>query len=260
MKVSIVIPAYNEEKYILKVISCISCQSYDNYEVIIIDNASTDSTKSKVINLFSHQLGFGYNATENIYYCKIKGIYFQLATESKQGTTAARELGRKISSGDIVAFLDADCIVNYNWIRNGVRCLKKENIVAATGAINFYDDDNFLRRIFSLFMQKTFYKYISYILQYFKIGAIILGGNVFVRKEYLLPLNTELTFYGDDTNMALSLIKYGKICFDRNLTIKSSARRFKKQGFGKTNRKYANVFFKSILNKHIETKEIVHPR
>jgi glycosyltransferase involved in cell wall biosynthesis len=259
MKVSIVIPAYNEEKYILKAISSISCQSYDNYEVIIIDNASTDSTKSKVINLFSNQI-LTYNATQNIYSCKIRNIDFKLATENKQGTNAARELGRKISSGDIVAFLDADCIVNYNWIRNGVCCLKKESIVAATGAINFYDDDNVLRRRLSLFIQKNFYKYISYIFQYFKVGGIILGGNVFIRKQYLLPLNTDLTFYGDDTNMAIQLSQLGKICFDRNLTIKSSARRFKKQGFGKTNMKYVKVFFNSILKKQIETKEIVHPR
>lgn len=259
MKVSIVIPAYNEDKYILKAISSVSCQSYDNYEVIIIDNASTDLTKSKVIDLFSHQLGFTYNATQNLYSCKIRNIDLKLATENKQGTNAARELGRKISSGDIVAFLDADCIVNYNWIRNGVYCFK-ENVVAATGAVNFYDDDNVIRRKVSLFIQKNFYKYISYIFQYFKVGGIILGGNVFIRKQYLLPLNTDLTFYGDDTNMAIQLSKFGKICFDRNLTIKSSARRFKKQGFGKTNMKYVKVFFASIFKKQIETKEIVHPR
>jgi glycosyltransferase involved in cell wall biosynthesis len=259
MKVSIVIPAYNEEKYILKAISSVSCQSYDNYEVIIIDNASTDSTKSKVIDLFSNQLGFTYNATQNLYSCKIRNIDLKLATENKQGTNAARELGRKISSGDIVAFLDADCIVDYNWIRNGVYCFK-ENVVAATGSVNFYDDNNVIRRKVSLFIQKNFYKYISYILQYFKVGGIILGGNVFILKQYLFPLNTDLTFYGDDTNMAIQLSKFGKICFDRNLTIKSSARRFKKQGFGKTNMKYVKVFFNSILKKQIETKEIVHPR
>jgi glycosyltransferase involved in cell wall biosynthesis len=259
MKVSVIIPAYNEEKYILKAISSISCQSYDNYEVIIIDNASTDLTKSKLVDFFSHQLHFTYNATQNIYSCKIRNIDFKLATENKQGTNAARELGRKISCGDIVAFLDADCIVNYDWIKNGVNCLKKENFVAATGAINFYDDDNVLRRRLSLFIQKNFYKYISYILQYFKIGGIILGGNVFISKQYLI-LNTDLTFYGDDTNMAIQLSQFGKICFDSNLTVNSSARRFKKQGFGKTNLTYIKVFFKSIFKKQIETKEIIHPR
>jgi glycosyltransferase involved in cell wall biosynthesis len=257
MKVSIVIPAYNEEKYILKAISSISCQSYDNYEVIIIDNASTDSTKNKVIEYFSHQIGFCLN--DNIYHCKIRNIDFKLATENKQGTNAARECGRKISSGDIVAFLDADCIVNYNWVRNGVYCFK-ENIVAVTGAINFYDDDNVIRRRLSLFIQNTFYKYISYILQYFKIGGIILGANVFIRKKYLLPLNTNLTFYGDDTNMAIHIMQFGNIDFNRHITVKSSARRFKKQGFGKTNMKYIRVFFNSIFKKQIETKEIIHPR
>lgn len=259
MKVSVIIPAYNEEKYILKAISSISCQSYDNYEVIIIDNASTDSTKSKVLDFFYNQI-VTYNATQNIYSCKIRNIDFKLATENKQGTNAARELGRKLSSGDIVAFLDADCIVNYDWIRNGVNCFKKENVVAATGAINFYDDDNVLRRRLSLFIQKNFYKYISYILQYFKIGGIILGGNVFIRKQYLSPLNTDLTFYGDDTNIAIYMMQFGKIDFNRHITVKSSARRFKKQGFGKTNLKYVKVFFASIFKKQIETQEIIHPR
>jgi glycosyltransferase involved in cell wall biosynthesis len=260
MKVSVIIPAYNEQKYIFKAISSLSCQSYDNYEVIIVDNYSTDNTKLRLISFFTNQSKFYYNPLSDIYYCKVRNIDFKLVTEKKQGTSAARECGRKISSGDIIAFLDADCIVNYNWIRNGFSSLKKENAVAVTGAMNFYDDTNFIRRNVSLFIQQFLYKYISYTLQFFKIGGIILGGNVFVLKEYLFPLNEDLTFYGDDTDMALNLIKYGKIYFDTNLTIKTSARRFKKQGFGKTNLKYIQVFLKSIFKKQIETKEIIHPR
>ena len=49
MKVSVIIPAYNEEKCILKVITSVLYQSYTNYEVIIVDNNSTYSTWKKMV-------------------------------------------------------------------------------------------------------------------------------------------------------------------------------------------------------------------
>ena len=50
-KVSVVIPAFNEEKYIYKTLSAIVSQSYKHYEVIIVNNNSTDATE-KLINYF----------------------------------------------------------------------------------------------------------------------------------------------------------------------------------------------------------------
>lgn len=262
MKVTVIIPAFNEEKYILKAITSLATQSYDDYEVVIVNNLSTDNTKNVVIDWIKNPIGYG--AEKFIYdeaICSniINGVRFSLIDEVYgRGTNYARETGRKFAKGEILAYLDADCIVDYHWIRNGVNALK--NKVAVTGALYFYDDENVFRRNISLFVQNTFYKIISNVLQWFKLGAIILGGNFFVYKQYLQPLNTNLTFYGDDTNIAIGLMCYGKIGFDKNITIKSSARRFKYQGFGKTNRKYISVFFRSLLNKKIQTNEIVHPR
>ena len=48
MRFSIIIPAYNAERYLSECLSSVSLQSFDNYEVILIDDGSTDSTLSLV--------------------------------------------------------------------------------------------------------------------------------------------------------------------------------------------------------------------
>lgn len=265
MKVTVIIPAFNEEKYILKAIKSLANQSYDDYEVVIVDNMSTDNTKKIVIDWLTNPNGFGlayeskdYIFTDVLHSNIVKGVRFTLLTSVQQGTNYAREEGRKFAKGEILAYLDADCIVDYFWIRNGVQQLK--NNAAVTGSLYFYDDKNKFRRNVSIFVQNYIYKIISKLLQHFKVGAIILGGNFFVYSKYLNPLNTKLTFYGDDVDIAMSIMNYGKIGFSKKIEVKSSARRFIKQGFFKTNIKYISTFIKSILNKKIETKEIVHPR
>ena len=44
MKISVIVPIYNAEDYLLKSISAISCQTYKNLEIILIDDGSTDGT------------------------------------------------------------------------------------------------------------------------------------------------------------------------------------------------------------------------
>jgi glycosyltransferase involved in cell wall biosynthesis len=89
MKLSIIIPAYNEEKSISKTIKSVLNSSYKNFEIIVVDNGSTDRTK-KVVKSFNNN--------------KIKYFYY----EKKRGPAAARNYGAKKSKGELLFFLDAD--------------------------------------------------------------------------------------------------------------------------------------------------------
>ncbi|MDD7183284.1 glycosyltransferase family 2 protein [Peptostreptococcus porci] len=89
--VSVILPAYNSGKYIKSCIDSILNQSYEDFELIIVDDGSTDDTQ-KIINNYVDK--------------KIKYIY-----QSNKGVSLARNTGIKNASGDLVTFVDADDIM-----------------------------------------------------------------------------------------------------------------------------------------------------
>jgi glycosyltransferase involved in cell wall biosynthesis len=93
MKFSIIVPCYNAEQYLSTMIESIQAQTYQNYELIIIDDGSTDN---------SLKVAFQYAQTNPL----IKVI----AQENSGKPSIARNVGIKVASGDILTFLDADDI------------------------------------------------------------------------------------------------------------------------------------------------------
>ncbi len=249
-KVSVIIPVYNEENYIVKTLNAITAQDYKNYEIVIVNNNSTDAS-NEMIKRFIQKTNFS------------GGIVYE--TEYRQGTNYARECGRRLATGSIIAMLDADCVPDYYWVSSGVKELQQKNVVAATGAY-FYYDASFLLRTFSLISQITIFKLVNRIIQWKKKGAILIGGNAFIKTDALAEIggfNTNLTFYGDDIDIAVKLSKFGKVNYATMLTLKTSSRRYKALGFWKVNLKYQTIFKDILLGKHIssqESFELVHPR
>ena len=249
-KISVVIPVFNEEKYILKTLKAITSQDYKNYEIVLVNNASTDAT-DEIIKYFIQTTP----STINIIY----------ETEYKQGTNYARECGRRLATGDIIAMLDADCVPDFYWVSSGAKQFIDKKVVAATGAYYYYDA-SFLLRVFSLVTQLVIFKCINRIIQYNKKGAILIGGNSFIKATTLYSIggfNTNLTFYGDDTDLAIKLSKYGKVNYSTILTLKTSSRRYKALGFWKVNKQYQTVFKDLLMGKTISSSqslEMVHPR
>lgn len=86
-KVSVIIPTYNREKYIERAINSVLSQTYKDFEILIVDDGSTDHTKKKVLE-------FG-NSIQYIY-------------QKNQGPSAARNKGIQLSQGEYIAFLDSD--------------------------------------------------------------------------------------------------------------------------------------------------------
>jgi glycosyltransferase involved in cell wall biosynthesis len=110
LKFSVVTPVYNGEKFILKNLESICNQTYQNIEHIIVNDGSTDNTKSVIENYIK--------AYPNK---KIK-----LIGTPNQGAGAARNIGTEMATGDYVCYLDADdyldndifekaAMINYNF-------------------------------------------------------------------------------------------------------------------------------------------------
>jgi GT2 family glycosyltransferase len=83
-------------------------------------------------------------------------------------------------------------------------------------------------------------------------GATLIGGNNFIRSDILKKTggyNTDLTFYGEDTDTAKRVSAHGKVIFSPKVVMKTSARRFKSEGTFNLMFKYWFHFFKHILKK-----------
>jgi cellulose synthase/poly-beta-1,6-N-acetylglucosamine synthase-like glycosyltransferase len=122
--VSIIVPVKNGEKTLKKCIDSILNLNYPNYELIIVNDGSTDNTQ-KILEEYKD---------------KIKIINTQGVGPSK-----ARNLAVKQAKGELVAFTDSDCIVDKEWLNELVKCFKIEENLAGVGGeqLSPQDESNF---------------------------------------------------------------------------------------------------------------------
>lgn len=251
-KVSVLIPAFNEEKYIQRTLNALMVQDYPDFEVIIANNASTDLTAVIIQEFIDTHAGYG--------------ISFRLVHENRQGTNFARECARMNATGSIIAQLDADCVPASNWLRKGVSllCANNKGRVAVTGPYDYFDGSKWMR-FSTLLSQKLVYPLVNTFVQAAGKAAILIGGNAFIRAEVLERAggyNTALTFYGDDVDLGKKLSKYGRVDFMASLVQRSSSRRYKANGFWEVNKKYQSCFWNLVKNREhlLHTIENSHPR
>jgi len=116
--VSIIIPVHNGEVYMRKCLDALIKQDYpkDGYEVIVVDNGSSDRTPEIVREYEGVVLLFERNI---------------------QSSYAARNRGIERAIGDILAFTDADCTPNDNWVSEGIRCITGVGADLVGGRVRF---------------------------------------------------------------------------------------------------------------------------
>lgn len=89
IQLSIIIPTYNRSCYLMEAIDSVLAQTYEKYEILVIDDGSTDSTRESVKK----------------YDGRVRYIY-----QENKGPSAARNNGIRNANGDLIAFLDSDDI------------------------------------------------------------------------------------------------------------------------------------------------------
>ncbi len=107
-KVSVVIPVYNEEAVIGDCLKSLEKQAYEDFEVIIIDDGSTDKTLDILSKL------------------QTPNYKLQILKQEHKGPGAARNLGAKQAKGKILVFVDADMTFDKDFIKKLVEPINKE--------------------------------------------------------------------------------------------------------------------------------------
>jgi glycosyltransferase involved in cell wall biosynthesis len=197
-KISVIIPAYNEEAYIEKCLLSINKQDHENfYEVIVVDNASTDRT--------------GDIAKKN-------GA--RVVFEANKGIANALIRGVMESKSDILVFTDADADPPKNWLSLiADRFESDPSLVAVGGPYNFYDSNKATNIIASKVIAPA-YKFIS--------GEYLPGVNMAVRKEAYEKaggFNPRIN-WGQDMDISKRVGEFGKVYFDMDIVVSTSFRRY----------------------------------
>ena len=226
MKLSLIIPVYNEEKYIANCLESIAKQKIAPDEVVVIDNNCTDNTLSIVKK-----------------YPFVKVIH-----EKKQGMIAARNTGFNAAAHGIIARCDADTRLPSNWIAKIKRNFERYKIDALTGPIVYYDapiQTSLIARAY-LDMMKPIHRG----------GETLIGPNMIITKEIWkkiknkVCLNDQLVH--EDIDLAYHIQEAGgKIRRDNHLVVGTSSRRIKKNPYSFFS-EYPKRFMKTLLH-HDET-------
>ncbi len=234
MKISFVVPAYNEEKYIGKCLESILreiARSKVDAEVIAVNNASTDKTREVILAR--------------------PGVL--LVDELRKGLSQARQAGFIASSGEIIANIDADSILAPGWIEKAMREFSKnKKLVALSGPYIYYD-----RSLWVNFLVWAYYLigYVGHLFNHYILrkGAMLQGGNFVLRRSALEKVggfDVRIGFYGEDTDIAKRIQKIGQAKFSFFFPMRTSARRFSGEGLIFTAIRYGiNHFWVIIFNK-----------
>jgi glycosyltransferase involved in cell wall biosynthesis len=243
IRVSLVIPAHNEEKYIEDCLEHVLRNSADFFEIIVIDNASTDGTRS-VVEKVSQKLA----STAGTGAGKIRIVH-----EPKKGLVMARQRGFAEAKGDIIAYVDADTRMPEGWLDAVVHEFSANpNLACLSGPYIYHDIPRWQQSLI-----KLMYWRILAMPVYYLVGYMATGANFAIRKSVLEKMggfDTTIAFYGEDTNIARRAAQHGKMKFKLTFVMYLSGRRLKSQGITKTGFIYIANYISEVLFKKPASK------
>lgn len=121
-KISIIVPIYNAEKYIRNCIESILVQNYSNWELVLINDGSTDDTES-ICSSF-------VEADKRIFY-----FY-----KNNGGVSSSRNYGIAHSTGDYICFIDADDFVEYDFCKKLLESVQEDTCMVVKGLKKYFSN------------------------------------------------------------------------------------------------------------------------
>lgn len=193
--VSVVIPAYNEEKSIIASVTSVIRSDYpkNKLEEIVVNDGSIDGTK-KVLRKFAN---------------KNKNANLRLVTQSNSGKAHALNNGIKnYAKGELVMCLDADSMLTKDTIKNAVRYFEEKNVVAMASNVKIKKEKGFLNLI------QAFEYAISYQMKraqtLFNIEYIIGGIGSMFRRDFLVKIDFyDTNTITEDIDLTLKILRNG---------------------------------------------------
>lgn len=204
MRLSVIIPAYNEEQMLPRLLHALRAQLHKGDEIIVVDNNSTDKTYAVARRL------------AKVYRCK------------EQGISPARNYGAKRARGEVLAFLDADVLPGPQWRNVIEEDLADKRISALTG-LNLYELKSPVKQFIVNFLFYLMFLYVK-TLNWFGV-VLVQAPNIIVRKKVFDKTKGFEKVICEDIYFSKILQKMdvrGK--GDRRLGVQCSGRRLESKG------------------------------
>lgn len=196
---SIIIPTFNEEKHLPKLLECIKNQTYSDYEVIVADAKSKDKTR----------------ATAKKFGCRIV----------EGGMPAVgRNNGAKAAKGNILVFFDADALLDYDFLKNSIEEIERRHLDVASVRIT-PQTGKILDKILLGFFNAW-----SVMTQYFYPHAV--GACIFCKKWLHSKIQgfDKRIVLAEDMDYVRRCSKYGKFRILKSVRLQFSMRRYEHYG------------------------------
>ena len=204
MKISVIIPAFNEEKQLGACLQSIIDQEEKADEIIVVDNNSSDHTAE-----IAQNYGVG------------------VIKEYKQGMIYARNCGFNEAKYEIIARTDADTYVPKDWIRRiKVHFKEDKKLVGLSGAAYFRDIPSLAQ--ISQWPTRVFFVPFRRIIGH----DCLYGPNMVIRKSAWEKIKNDVCLnehqVHEDMDLAVHIGEFGHVKFDSKLVVSTSFRRWKK--------------------------------
>jgi glycosyltransferase involved in cell wall biosynthesis len=209
-RVSIVIPAFNEQETIQACVLAALNQTVAAHEVIVVDNKSTDDTVSVV------------QAVKAVY---ADAPLLIMRQDTVQGLIPTRNLGLNSATGDVLGRIDADSVLEPNWVEEVQKGFADDIVAAVTGPVIYYDmplrrfghkaDDVMRRAVFTV--TRDF--------------DLLFGSNMALRASAWRSIRDDACLdpddeFHEDVDLAIHLHEHGlKVAYLSNMVTGMSARR-----------------------------------
>ncbi len=203
MKISVIIPAYNEEKIIGNCLKSIANQTEKPFEIIVVDNNSTDKTVEIA-----------------------KKFGARIVEEKIQGRRSARDAGFNAAKGDIIARTDADTLVPMDWIKRIHEAFENDNeLLGLSGSARFIGIPRFIQ-INNLFITGS-----SFFVKLLMRHDGMMGFNMALRKSIWDLIKDEVCLddlkVHEDMDLAIHIARLGKVFFDKTIIADTMPRQLK---------------------------------
>jgi len=202
LRVSVVIPVYNEAAHLDACLQAIAAQTVSPHEVIVVDNNSDDDSAA---------IARSYD-------------FVTLIHEPRQGVVHARNRGFNAATGDIIGRIDADTLLVEDWIATLQRLFSDNSLGAVSGAVTYHD---LPWRLFLGQLDLTFRQWIA---NGMGREVFLFGSNMALRRSAWRKVRRHVCNTGgmhEDFDLAIHLHETGaRVAFDRRLRAAVSLRRF----------------------------------